>query len=529
MFELKIALRYLIPRKKSLSTALISLLSVAVISVVVWLVLVFLSVTAGIERNWLNKLTSLHAPVRITPTDDYYRSYYYRIDSLAASSNYTLKTIGEKARALATDPYSPSLDAEIPPFWPHPDLSADGRVSDPVKGLLSALEKEGVLHQDYEISGALLRLPLVRSNNGSTLSQMSYLLSLTDQNPQFSSLLLPPTQEDFDALAKTFGSDPDRLAAIEKYSKQIHFENLPLEPLPWAIDLAGTCRLPKYDSAQPALLPKSYRDLGLRLGDKGTLHFAAQGSLSAQEHKIAIQIAGFYDPGLFSVGGRCLIVPQEVTRTIHSSSQIFSPDGTPANGVFVWDQSGKDAQNLKERIESSLKDANLSSFWKVATYKDYEFSKELFLQFRSDRTLFLFIAVLILLVACCNIISLLVLLVNDKRREIAILQAMGASWKSIAAIFGFCGFATGLLSSLIGVGAAILTLHHLDSIVAILSACQGHAAFQPAFFGHALPNELSREALLFVLIATPLLSLGAGLIPALRAMRIHIATALRDA
>ena len=41
---------------------------------------------------------------------------------------------------------------------------------------------------------------------------------------------------------------------------------------------------------------------------------------------------------------------------------------------------------------------------------------------------------LILIVACCNIISLLVLLVNDKKKEIGILQSMGASSMSIAAI-----------------------------------------------------------------------------------------------
>ena len=104
MFELTIAFRYLIPRKKSLSTALVSLLSVIVISLVVWLVLVFLSITTGIERNWLQKLTSLHAPLRLTPTDYYYNSYYYHADGVSAASDYTLKTIGEKADAPQSDP-----------------------------------------------------------------------------------------------------------------------------------------------------------------------------------------------------------------------------------------------------------------------------------------------------------------------------------------------------------------------------------------------------------------------------------------
>ena len=90
MFEFSVALKYLIPRKKQLSVSLIALLSVLVISLVVWLVLVFLSVTEGIERGWLQKLTTLNAPLRITPTQRYYSSYYYQIDSVSADSHYAL-------------------------------------------------------------------------------------------------------------------------------------------------------------------------------------------------------------------------------------------------------------------------------------------------------------------------------------------------------------------------------------------------------------------------------------------------------
>src|SRR5271163_1035545 len=101
MFELSVALKYLIPRRKQLSVSLIALLSVAVISLVVWLVLVFLSVTEGIERNWLQKLTTLNAPLRITPTHHYFTSYYYQIDGVSSHSQYALKTIAEKLQAPA--------------------------------------------------------------------------------------------------------------------------------------------------------------------------------------------------------------------------------------------------------------------------------------------------------------------------------------------------------------------------------------------------------------------------------------------
>lgn len=650
MFELKIALSYLLPRKKSLSTALVSFISVSVISVVVWLVLIFLSVTGGIERTWLKKMTSLHAPIRLSPTDLYYSSYYYLADSISAQSDYRLKTIGEKALAPKSDPHSKESDMQVPLYWKQPEKTSEGTLLDPVKGAIETLKELNTPFQDYEISGALLKLSLQRQNDPSltqtTLSQMSYLLSLMQENPHFANLLLPPSNEDLNALLKRASNDltlyetlkkragiqkifittfppsffqkTDTLTAyanpshsnevwiplhkedkptdadlqigyltssdrgltwqdntgksisspllllqkplilnarleenqtvfvegvlqdkkihhaissdwvsVYEANPQIRFDQQPDLLPPWAIQIRNTVHLPSWQQYRPVLLPQSYRDMGFVVGDEGALLFSSATAASVQEQKIAIRIAGFYDPGLFAMGARCLIVPNDVTRTIHAASQTFSPDGTPTNGIFVWNKL-ENVKQLQQEIQKRLEAKNISSYWKVSTYKDFEFSKELFQQFKSDRTLFLLIAILILIVACCNVISLLILLVNDKKREIAILQAMGASKRSLAAIFGFCGFTMGALSSILGTIAALLTLKHLDTLVSFLGTLQGHTAFQPAFFGKELPNQLSTDALTFVLIATPLLSLLAGLLPALRATKIHPSYALRQ-
>jgi lipoprotein-releasing system permease protein len=323
---------------------------------------------------------------------------------------------------------------------------------------------------------------------------MSFLLSIEEENPHLASLLLPNDDE----------SEPH--AFVEH----------------------GKLRLPELSYDTPVLAPKTYRDGGARIGDRGTLNFiASQGTFSV-EQKIPIRVVGFYDPGIMSVGNKCLLVPSSITRLIHASTQTFSPDGTPTNGLFVWIDDFSKAKAFSNEIEKRLEHAKIAKYWKVSTYEDFEFSKDLMIQFKSDRTLFLIIASIILIVACCNIISLLVLLVNDKKKEIAILQSMGASFSSIAAIFGACGMAMGTLSCLFGSLAAVLTLHHIDGLVSILSALQGRAAFNPAFFGQSLPNQLSFEALLFVLIATPLLSFAAGIIPALKASRIKTADALRS-
>src|ERR1043165_8185972 len=117
MFELSVACKYHLPRRRQLSVSIISIISVLVIALVVWLIVVFFSVTDGLEKNWVNKLTALTAPVRMTPTESYFNSYYYLIDSISASSNYSAKTIGEKQKTAAADPYDATHDEEIPDTW----------------------------------------------------------------------------------------------------------------------------------------------------------------------------------------------------------------------------------------------------------------------------------------------------------------------------------------------------------------------------------------------------------------------------
>ena len=59
MYELSVARKYLIPRWRQLSVSIISLISILVIALVVWLIVVFFSVKDGLENGWIEKLVAL--------------------------------------------------------------------------------------------------------------------------------------------------------------------------------------------------------------------------------------------------------------------------------------------------------------------------------------------------------------------------------------------------------------------------------------------------------------------------------------
>ncbi len=124
---------------------------------------------------------------------------------------------------------------------------------------------------------------------------------------------------------------------------------------------------------------------------------------------------------------------------------------------------------------------------------------------------------LIVAVAAFNIISTLVMVVNDKKGDIAILRTLGATPGQIMAIFMLIGAAVGIFAAL-NVSAAISALEGLI----------GHKFLNAdVYFIDYLPSQLMAEDVLMVCGAALVLSFLATLYPAWRAARTQPAEALR--
>jgi lipoprotein-releasing system permease protein len=203
-------------------------------------------------------------------------------------------------------------------------------------------------------------------------------------------------------------------------------------------------------------------------------------------------------------------------------------DPLQANGFQVWFDDSLKASEVTAFLRNDFVARGIEPYFAVTPFYEYDFAKDLIGQFQSDRDLFMLVGVIILLVAICNIITLLLLLVHDKKAEIGIFLSLGASKLQISSIFAFAGVFLGGISTLIGSFLAYITLKNIDSLVWVLNRIEGRDAFNAAFYGSKLPNEFSVLAFTFILIATPLLSLGAGLIPAIKACKLRPSQILRS-
>ena len=147
---------------------------------------------------------------------------------------------------------------------------------------------------------------------------------------------------------------------------------------------------------------------------------------------------------------------------------------------------------------------------------------------RIEKTMMALILLLIVGVAAFNIVAMLVMVVNDKRTDIAILRTLGASPRTVMQTFITQGIAIGWFGVAAGVGLGVLLALHVDSIVPVLERLF-HFQFLDAqvYYITAIPSELHWREVGWIGAAALLLTLSATIYPALRAAATPPADALR--
>ena len=280
----------------------------------------------------------------------------------------------------------------------------------------------------------------------------------------------------------------------------------------------------KYDSLNPGqfnmLIGSDLANrLGTRIGDKIVLYLPQQMNISPVGPNIRLK--RFTVSGIFHVSNSLGPYNSAVAFiNLTDASKLF-PVGFGTRGLNLKIANIYNARAIEQQLYNTLPNGYAVSTWMDALGA---FSQALGIQ----KTMMMIILMLIVAVAAFNLVSSLVMAVNEKQADIAILRTLGMRPKTVMSIFIVQGFVLGLIGVLIGLVLGVLMALNVTHFVSWL---QGVLHMQlvsdSVYIVNFLPSKISISDLITVTLAALGMSLVATLYPAWKAFRLQPAEALR--
>lgn len=288
------------------------------------------------------------------------------------------------------------------------------------------------------------------------------------------------------------GVDPKREHAIEDY----------MTPASWqALEQSGSIILGA-DLAQR---------LKLSQGDKLTLVVASEDGFQAPKRQALTLV------GTFKFGGQ---VDHKLGYVNLATARELTGLRQGVSGVELEVSSLFAAERIANEIGYQLRDYVYLDHWMRA-------QGHLYRDIQMVRTVMYLVLVLVLAVACFNIVSTLVMTVQEKQRHIGVLRTMGMRGGGLVKIFVLQGLQNGLLGVSFGAVAGLLLSWNLPALLALLESFTGNTLLaSDVYFVDRIPVQLQGLDVIWVCAVALVLSLLATLYPAWQATRVEVVKAI---
>lgn len=262
--------------------------------------------------------------------------------------------------------------------------------------------------------------------------------------------------------------------------------------------------------------------LDARVGDEITVlvpAMVAQGEGVVSGIDLRPRIQNFIVSGVFEVGAQ---EHDNVLALIHleDASGLAGTHGMP-NGLRLKFDDIFAAPVRTPQINETLGGKFNVSDWSIenASY---------FRAVRIEKTMMTLILMLIVAVAAFNIVAALVMVVNEKRTDIAILRTVGMTPKDVVGVFMTQGVLIGWFGALLGLVVGLLLAFNVSTIVPFLESLAGVKVFDPTVFVISdMPSEVQWPQVIGITLTALVLTVLATIYPSLRGAATEPAEALR--
>ena len=257
------------------------------------------------------------------------------------------------------------------------------------------------------------------------------------------------------------------------------------------------------------------RLLGVVSGDRVTLLVPGIDAAGTPAPRLReFTVAGIFEIGLHDHDGTLALAHVDDVRAL-------TLDDARAFGLHVRFADPMLAPEVSGELGPRIGDGLVLRDW-TEDHANY------FRAIRIEKRMMSIILLLIVGVAAFNIVAMLVMVVTDKRTDIAILRTFGASPRSILGVFLTQGLIIGWLGVALGVALGVTLALNVSEIVPVLERIFGFRVMDPdVYYVTRIPSELDRGQILLTAGAALLVTAAATIYPALQASRVAPAEALR--
>ena len=256
--------------------------------------------------------------------------------------------------------------------------------------------------------------------------------------------------------------------------------------------------------------------LGVTIGDKITLLTPQISSsiIGIQPRFKRFTLSGVFDAGINEYDNNLAFIHLQKAQTLYSMKEQVSGIRLKVTDLF-------EAKKITTEVLNQLDgDRYYGIDW---MQKKANFIKALNL----EKQMIGIILSLIIAVAAFNIVSMMVMVVTDKKADIAILRTIGMTPKRIVKLFFYQGITIGVVGIAIGVLLGIALSFNIESVVSGVESILGFQFFpKDVFYINRFPSEIHLADVIKVTVGAFVLVILASIYPAKRAGKVEISKVL---
>ena len=230
--------------------------------------------------------------------------------------------------------------------------------------------------------------------------------------------------------------------------------------------------------------------------------------------KRKLRVIGSFTSGRYDYDSNLGIVGLGTARSMFRT-------GDTVSGIALRLKDGMEVNFVRDNIQKML-----GYPYTVKSWMDLD--RNLVTALALEKKMMFIILGLIVMVACFNISSSLIMMVMEKTRDIGILKALGANSMGISAVFFTEGAMIGILGVLTGGAAGIFLSNRVNQVADLIERVTGVVLFpNDVYYFTEIPVKVAGSDVVTIITVAMVLTLAAGVYPAWKASRMDPVEAIR--